>query len=77
LLPFCNIGYEVVDKGLLSGFVERLQRDTNTFHFPVGEMTITLDDVSCILHIPVVGQFPTYAPLEFGKALIYWLSYWG
>jgi len=67
LLSLCNIGYEMIDKGLLSAFVERWQRNTNTFHLPFGEMTIMLDDVLCILHIPVVGQFPTYATLEFGE----------
>jgi len=34
LLPLCNICYEVADKGLLCGFVERWYRDTNIFHLP-------------------------------------------
>jgi len=68
LLPLCHIGYEVADKWLLSKFVERWHRDTNTFYLPDGEMTITLDDVSCILHIPIVGEFLTYITLELIKA---------
>jgi len=28
-------------------------------------MTITLDDVSFILHLSILGQFPTYMPLEY------------
>jgi len=59
LLPLCNISYEVIDKGLLSAFVERWKRDKNTFHLPFDEMTISLDDVSCLLHIPIIGQFLT------------------
>jgi len=59
-LPLCNTAYDVVDKGLLCAFVERWQRDTNMFHLPVDEMTITLDDVSSLLYIPIVGQFSTY-----------------
>ena len=31
--------------------------ETSSFHFPWGEMTITLDDVSALLHIPVEGKF--------------------
>jgi len=68
LLPLCNISYQVIDKGLLSAFVERWQRDTNTFHLPFGEMSISLDDVSCLLHIPIMGRFPICYNLEFGEA---------
>ena len=68
LLPLCSIGYEVADKGLIIAFVERWHKDTNSFHLPVGEMTITLDDVSSILHIPIVGQFPTYEALSYDEA---------
>ncbi|XP_027940573.1 uncharacterized protein LOC114194505 [Vigna unguiculata] len=70
LLPLSNISYETADKGLISAFVERWHRDTNSFHLPVGEMTITLDDVSTLLHISIVGQFCTYVPLEFAAAAI-------
>jgi len=52
LLPLCNICYEVADKGLMCGFVERWHRDTNTFHMSFGEMSITLDDESSLLHLP-------------------------
>ena len=41
---------------LVSIFVERWQPETNTFHMPFGEMTITLDDVHVILGIPVRGK---------------------
>ena len=67
MLPLYRIGYEVADKGLITAFVERWHRDTNSFHMPVGEMTITLDDVSSILHISIVGQFPTYAALDYDE----------
>ena len=30
--------------------------ETNSFHMPFGEMTITLDDVSSLLHIPIRGK---------------------
>ena len=70
LLSLCNICYEVADKGLICGFVERWHRDTNTFHMPFGEISITLDDVSCLLHLPIMGQFPTFDSLDNSGALL-------
>ena len=55
---------EVLDRGLVSAFVERWHKETNSFHLPVGEMTITLDDVSCLLHLPITGAFYTYEPID-------------
>ena len=45
LSPLCDILYEYPDVGLILGFVERWLPETNTFHLPIGEMIITLDDV--------------------------------
>ena len=66
LLPLCNICYEIVDKGIICGFVERWYRDTNTFHLPFGEISITLDDVSCLLHL---YQTPYLLPLISTKTI--------
>ena len=44
-----------VDSSLLSGLLERWRPETHTFHLPVGEMTITLDDVSCLWALPITG----------------------
>jgi len=35
---------------------ERWHQETSSFHLSVGEMTITLDDVACLLGIPVAGR---------------------
>jgi len=35
---------------------ERWHEETSSFHLPVGEMTITLDDVVCLLGIPINGR---------------------
>lgn len=40
---------------LLSAYVERWQPDTNSFHMPFGEITVTLHDVELILRIPTQG----------------------
>ncbi|KAH1212589.1 Protein MAIN-LIKE 2 [Glycine max] len=60
LLSLTKCSYETIDKGLLFAFTERWHRETNTFHLPIGEMTITLNDVSSLLHIPIVGGFYSY-----------------
>ncbi|XP_062087709.1 protein MAIN-LIKE 2-like [Humulus lupulus] len=45
-----------LDNSLISALVERWRRETNTFHFPVGEMTITLEDVGLILGLAIDGK---------------------
>ncbi|XP_028090323.1 protein MAIN-LIKE 1-like [Camellia sinensis] len=40
----------------ISAFVERWHPETNTFHMPDGEMTVTLDNVRIILGIPVTDR---------------------
>ncbi|XP_058749187.1 protein MAIN-LIKE 1-like [Vicia villosa] len=46
-----------IDVNLVSAFVERWHVETSSFHMPFGEMTITLDDVACLLHLPIGGMF--------------------
>jgi len=70
LFSLCNTSYEVGDKGLISAFVERWHGETNSFHLPIGETTIALDDVSSLLHLHILGQFPTYVPLEYNEVAI-------
>lgn len=60
LAPLVTASYRFVNKIIVSGFVERWQLKTNTFHMPFGEMTITLDDVASIIGIPVTGWTVSY-----------------
>ncbi|KAL3614469.1 hypothetical protein CASFOL_041555 [Castilleja foliolosa] len=48
--------YRSADSALISAFVERWQPDTNTFHKPFGEMTITLHDVLYMMGLPINGK---------------------
>ncbi|EAZ37700.1 hypothetical protein OsJ_22042 [Oryza sativa Japonica Group] len=45
-----------IDKYLISAFVERWRPKTNSFHLPIGEMTITLQDISCLWGLPISGK---------------------
>lgn len=62
LMNLARFSYRYTDRVLVSAFIERWHPETNTFHFPFGEMTITLDDVRHILNIPVEG-LPVYGEL--------------
>ena len=44
-----------IDHALIMGLVERWRPETNTFHFPSGEATITLADVAYIYGLPIDG----------------------
>eukprot|EP00256_Glycine_max_P051604 XP_014617664.1 uncharacterized protein LOC102661344 [Glycine max] len=46
LSPLIDCSVITGDPGLISAFVERWHGETSTFHLSVGELTITLDDVS-------------------------------
>lgn len=45
-----------VNHRMLNAFVERWHTDTSSFHLPLGEMSITLDNVSCLLHLSIRGK---------------------
>ena len=65
LSPLVECSLDNLDKGLISAFVERWHKETNSFHLPFGEMTITLNDVSCLPHIPIRGYNLLYLLLLF------------
>lgn len=45
-----------LDNPLISALVERWRRETNTFHFNVGEMTVTLEDVAYLVGLAIDGD---------------------
>jgi hypothetical protein len=49
----------ISDAHLCSALVERWRPETHTFHLPSGECTITLEDVSMLLHLKINGQAVT------------------
>ncbi|KAL5131927.1 Serine/threonine-protein phosphatase 7 long form [Glycine soja] len=64
LSPLIDCSVITGDPGLISAFVERWHSETSTFHLPVGELTITLDDVSSILHFPITGALHSFHALS-------------
>ena len=50
-----EIDYMRIDHALISRLVERWRPETNTFHLPTGEETITLADVEYIYKLPIDG----------------------
>ncbi|XP_006601578.1 protein MAIN-LIKE 1-like [Glycine max] len=69
LSPLITCSVDTGDRGLLSAFVERWHWETSSFHLPVGELTITLDDVSSLLHLPVIGDLHAFEPLYVDDAI--------
>jgi len=55
LRPLLLTGYDNISHGLVCAMAERWHQETSSFHLPVGKMTITLDDVACLLGIHVAG----------------------
>ncbi|XP_057739741.1 serine/threonine-protein phosphatase 7 long form homolog [Arachis stenosperma] len=50
-----QIGIVQNQKALVNALVERCHPDTHTFHLPVGECAVTLEDVALILGLPTDG----------------------
>nr|XP_043629762.1 serine/threonine-protein phosphatase 7 long form homolog [Erigeron canadensis] len=44
-----------LDHSLIIALAERWHPETNTFHFPIGEATVTLQDVQVIWSLPIQG----------------------
>jgi len=42
----------------------------SSFHLPVGEVTITLDDVASLLHLPIIGAFHSFETLHGDEAIL-------
>ncbi|KAK2421162.1 protein MAIN-LIKE [Trifolium repens] len=61
--------YSIIDHGLMTAFAERWHPETNTFHLPIGEVAITLDDIQCLLHLPITGRFLHHSRMRKDEAM--------
>ena len=58
---------ETGDMGLLFVFAESWNKETSSFHISIGEMTVTLNDVASLLHLPIIGAFHTFDAIDVNK----------
>ncbi|RZB87585.1 Inositol phosphorylceramide glucuronosyltransferase 1 [Glycine soja] len=58
------------EEGLISVFVEMWHKETSSFHLPIGELTITLDDVISLFHLPIIGTFHSFETLHVDEAIL-------
>ncbi|KAH1260805.1 hypothetical protein GmHk_02G003832 [Glycine max] len=45
-------------------------KETSSFHLPVGEVVITLNDVASLLHLPIIGAFHSFETLHVDEAVL-------
>ncbi|QHO37614.1 uncharacterized protein DS421_4g112990 [Arachis hypogaea] len=64
-----QIGVVQCQKVLINALVEMWHPDTHTFHLPVGECAVTLEDVAMILGLPTDGLLVTGMTLSSFEAL--------
>ncbi|CAJ2652389.1 unnamed protein product [Trifolium pratense] len=69
LADLAKTGFEHLDPCLISVFVERWHTDTSPFDMHVGEITVTLDDVSCLLHVPINGRLLDHTLISKDQAI--------
>jgi len=56
LVPLLQTEFVSINNVFIAALSERWHKETNNFQLPVGEITATLDDVACLLHIPIKGK---------------------
>ncbi|MCI42840.1 serine/threonine-protein phosphatase 7 long form-like protein, partial [Trifolium medium] len=64
LADLAKTGYQHLDPCLISAFAEMWHEDTSSFHMHVGEITVTLDEVSCLLHLPIRDRLLDHTTLS-------------
>ncbi|KAL8542879.1 hypothetical protein ACS0TY_003677 [Phlomoides rotata] len=66
-------GCHKLDRHLITALVERCRPETHTFHFPIGKVTITLQDVAIIWGLSMEGEPVKYR--EPNRTKIEWRAY--
>lgn len=68
-LAWRTYAWPTINHKMLNAFVERWHSETFSFYLPHGEMSITFDDVSCLLHLPIRGRFLNYGRITKDETL--------
>ena len=69
LQPLLECIHTTCDNPMMTAFVERWHADTSSFHLRFGEMTVTLHDISNLLHLPLLGNYPTAEEVSADRAV--------
>jgi len=72
-----DTSYSLIDHGLICAFVERWHEEISSFHLPFGEMTVTLDDVACLLHLPIDNGLLSHGSISRDEAVELMETYLG
>jgi len=72
-----DTSYSQIDHDLIFAFAKRWHEETSSFHLPFGEMTVTLDDVSCLLHLPIDGMLLPHEFISRDDAMDLMIRYLG
>lgn len=72
-----DTSYIQIDHNLISAFAERWHEETSSFHLPFGEMIMTLDDVSCLLHLQINGMLLSHETITRDNAVEMKIRYLG
>ncbi|KAK4387203.1 Serine/threonine-protein phosphatase 7 long form [Sesamum angolense] len=64
-LGILQCGHIENDTHLITALVERWRPETHTFHFSVGEATVTLQDISIIWALPIEGNLITGVDIKW------------
>ncbi|KAL5133836.1 Protein MAIN-LIKE 1 [Glycine soja] len=68
--PLITCSLDIGDWELISAFAERWHKKTSSFHLPVGEVTIILNYMASLLHLPVTGAFHSFETLHVDEAVL-------
>ncbi|XP_058784602.1 protein MAIN-LIKE 1-like [Vicia villosa] len=72
----CMTRYSTISHNMEWAFVERWHKETS-FHFPLGELTITLHDMACLLHLPIRGRLLDHSGIQRIEAIEWMVDYLG
>ncbi|KAK4402877.1 Serine/threonine-protein phosphatase 7 long form [Sesamum angolense] len=64
-LGILQCGHIEIDTHLITALVERWRPETHTFHFSVGEATVTLQDISIIWALPIEDNLITGVDIKW------------
>lgn len=70
-------GYTIINHGMLLAFIERWHLEVSSFHLLQDDMSITLDDVSSLLHLWIKGRLLDHSRMSRPDALYMMVTYSG